>query len=111
MTVTVKKGPKKAPAAKAAAQAVTSKETTSGLSSEEHEQVSHIESPLPHSAMVTVSMGMTRKLADYESFKFTVGISIPCHPDHVDETYAAGKEWVEERVNSINDEVQQMTSP
>lgn len=58
-------------------------------------------------AIVKVSMGLTRKLADYESIRFDVSLSVPCEPtaDDLELTYAQAKEWVDEKVNAINEEV------
>jgi hypothetical protein len=53
---------------------------------------------------VGVSVGFTRNMGNYESMKFQVSINIPCAMEDVDEAYIAGKEWVEERVNKINDD-------
>lgn len=60
-----------------------------------------------HPALVYISMGMTKNLGDYNSMKFQVGITLPCEatPDEVEATYAAGREWVDGKVNEINAEV------
>lgn len=65
----------------------------------------------PH-AVVGVTMSMTRSLQNYESFKFQVHVSVPC--SNTDESKSAAydwaKDWVEERVNMLNHEVNQLLS-
>lgn len=58
-------------------------------------------------AEITVSMGLTKNLGNYESLKFQVSIKMPCRMDaeDIEETYAQAKEWVDDKVNAINQEV------
>ena len=58
-------------------------------------------------AYVSVSMGVTRNVGNYESVKIHVGITLPCAPtsDDIDATYNEAKGWVDARVEQINQEV------
>lgn len=60
-------------------------------------------------AYVTMSMGLTKNMGDYNSLKFHVGITIPCPPtaEDIDATYSEAKGWVEDKVNLINAEVEE----
>ena len=54
---------------------------------------------------VNVSMGMTRNLGNYESLKITVGVTMPCEESDLNATYMVAKEWVDARINEVNEEV------
>lgn len=59
-------------------------------------------------ALVHIDFGMTKNLGNYESLKFNVGITIPCEPtaEDIDATYHEARAWVDDKVNSINEEVE-----
>lgn len=48
-------------------------------------------------ANVTVEMGMTINLGDFNSCKIRVALSLPCYSEEKDEAFLHAKEWVEER--------------
>jgi hypothetical protein len=58
-------------------------------------------------AYVSLSMGLTRNLGDFESLKMLVGITVKCNntPEEVEETYSKIKEWVDTKVTEISAEV------
>lgn len=58
-------------------------------------------------AYVTISMGLTRNLGNYESVKLHVGVTLPCAPtsEDIDATYQEGKGWVDARINQLNQEL------
>ena len=66
-------------------------------------KASHIESP----AYVSVGFGITRNTGNYESIKFYVGVTVPCEntEEAKDEVYHEVREWVDGKVNAINEEI------
>jgi len=56
-------------------------------------------------ANVNVQFGLTVKIADYESARLDVGITMPCDPDKVDDCYNSVRELVDERLNAEVDEL------
>lgn len=54
-----------------------------------------------------VSVGLDAKfgLPNYSSAGAFVSISIPCDEDDVDDAYAAGKEWCQEKMADITKEI------
>lgn len=60
----------------------------------------------PH-ATVGVSVGITKNLGNYESVKVTVSVFIPCAVDaeEINETYEQAKDWVDEKIASISQEI------
>lgn len=56
-------------------------------------------------AVVSVNIGVTRNLGNYESVKFSVQLSMPCDPSDVDSTFNEAKGWVDSRVELINQEI------
>lgn len=56
-------------------------------------------------AVVSVNIGVTRNLGNYESVKFSVQLSLPCDPADVDDTFNEAKWWVDSRVELINQEI------
>lgn len=62
----------------------------------------------PH-AVVGITMGMTRNLGNFESFKFAVHLSMPCAPeeDAMEVSYSMAKDWVDQRVNAMQQDIEQ----
>lgn len=58
-------------------------------------------------AVVSVSMGVTMNIGNYNSVKISVALSLPCVPDpsEIDETYAAVRDWVQDQVGSLSESV------
>lgn len=104
MGITIKK---KVPA-KELVQAVATieKQHKDGSATTEKEVVSEAVFDGPH-ATVGLSMGLTKNLGNYESLKITVSLYYPCYPDEsaVDAAFHTTKEWVDGKLNAINDEV------
>ena len=49
-------------------------------------------------ARVSMSMGMTVNLGNYESARLDVSVSLPCYREEVEYAYAHAREWVEEKI-------------
>lgn len=92
----------------AAKTATVTKQFPDGTMTETEEHLGMVHSA-EAPAYVTVSMGLTKNMGDYNSLKFNVGITIPCAPtpEEIDQTYAEAKGWVEDKVNLINAEVEE----
>jgi len=58
-------------------------------------------------ATVGLAIGMTKNLGDFNNIKFQVSLYLPCEPtaEEIEGTYQAVKEWVDDKVNAINEEV------
>lgn len=81
-----------------------------GSSTTEEEVVaSDVNIPTPH-ASVGLSMGLTKNMGDYENLKVQVSLWLPCAPDaeEIEGTYIAAKEWVDEKIQALNDEIEAM---
>ena len=61
-----------------------------------------------HIAMIHVEMGNTINTGNYESSKFTVGITMPSGVDAVDETYEFCQNWANDRLTKMNEELQEL---
>lgn len=59
-------------------------------------------------ASVSVGVGLTKNLGNYESVKISISLTVPCLPteDDIEETYTNAKNWVDTKVNEINDEIE-----
>jgi hypothetical protein len=53
---------------------------------------------LTEPAKVSVAMGLTLNLGNYEAARIDVGIITPCYREERDEAYEDSKAWVEARV-------------
>lgn len=93
-------------------EAEVTKEYSDGTQTSHKEPVGGPIMVKPPQANVGVSMGMTRNLGDYNSLKFSVSLFIPCDVDvdQINETFAQVKQWVDERLNEINVEIDQQLS-
>lgn len=62
--------------------------------------------------VVGVNVGITRNLGNYESIKVSVSLSVPCAPDgdEIEETYNQAKNWVDSKINTINEEINENLS-
>lgn len=60
----------------------------------------------PH-ATVSVQMGLTRNLGDYNNIKVGVFLSVPCDVNNeaIDTTYLKVKGWVDMRIEQLNEEI------
>jgi len=54
-------------------------------------------------AKVTVEMGMTVNLGNYESARIAVALVLPCYKEEIEDAYEFGREWVEKRTLSEAD--------
>lgn len=61
-------------------------------------------------ANVEISLGLTRNKGNYESIKFSVSLSVPTanKPADIEEAFAFAKEWVDNKVNGINQEIDEL---
>lgn len=55
--------------------------------------------------VVEVGMGFTKNMGDYESARLDVRIAIPCRHDEINDVYDTAKEWVEQRLQALVDEI------
>lgn len=58
-------------------------------------------------AEVHVEMGNTINTGNYESSKFSVGLTMPCDVDDIEETYELSQNWVNDRLALLNEELQE----
>lgn len=69
------------------------------------ESEEHIETPPVRvtPAVVTLSMGYTKNLGNYESAKVSVAISLPCASDEptIEQTFKYAEDWVNDKMGSI----------
>jgi hypothetical protein len=68
-----------------------------GEEAETVEETLEIHQFATNAANVSVEMGMTINLGNYESAKVSVSLSVPCYQEEVDRTFAWAKKWVEEK--------------
>lgn len=61
-------------------------------------------------ANVSVEMGMTLNLGNFESARVTVSISVPCYKEEVEEAHAYARGWVEDRVVSESKKIRQFST-
>jgi len=59
---------------------------SSGASAEHLEQIPTAPVPVGECARVGISLGFTKNLGDYQSFKATVSVELPCNVGQVDAT-------------------------
>jgi hypothetical protein len=52
--------------------------------------------------LVSITMGVTRNLGNFESVKLGVSLSYPSTVENFDETFEAGRLWVDEKLNILN---------
>jgi hypothetical protein len=85
-----------------ASQAVVSKQFVVSGSDSGPEEISEetlaVHSFVTAPANVSVEMGMTLNLGNYESARVTVSVSVPCYKEEVDDAHAYARKWVESRV-------------
>lgn len=55
---------------------------------------------LERPAEVSISVGLTLNLGNYESARIDVGLKLPCEPDDIDTVYAYTEQWVEARLET-----------
>lgn len=87
--------------------ATITKDHSDGTSVNEKENVGDpILSHVPM-ANVGVQMGVTRNLDNFENFKFSVSLHLPCPADEqgIDDAYGVAKAWVDKKIELINEEV------
>jgi hypothetical protein len=58
-------------------------------------------------AVVNLEMGVTLNLGQFESARITVGVSVPCYKEEVDQAYAYAKTWITERLQAEVKEVRE----
>lgn len=84
--------------------AVVTKQHKDGSLEEETIPVGVIQSPKDR-AVVEVNMSMTRNLGNYESVKISVSLAMPCSPEKITDVYDEVKAWVDDKINSVNQEI------
>lgn len=91
------------------ATATITKEAPDGSIDQHTEQVPVKVHPVKAQAVVGVSAAITRNLGNYESYKVSVSLSVPCEAEaeDIDGTYDSVKEWVDDKLNALNEEITQ----
>lgn len=58
-------------------------------------------------AYVSVSMGVTRNMGNYESIKASVNITLPCEAtaEEIEATYESAKGWADSKMTALNAEI------
>lgn len=56
-------------------------------------------------ANVGFSLAHTMNLGNFSSLKATVSLNMPCLPHDIEETYVTVKAWVDEKLKSVVEEV------
>lgn len=62
------------------------------------EETLEVHSFVTSPANVSVEMGMTLNLGNYESARITVSLSVPCYKEELEEAHEFARKWVEDRV-------------
>lgn len=60
---------------------------------------------LTEPARVSVMMGMTLNLGNYESARIDVSVALPCYREEVDAAYVQAHEWVNSRLQKEVEDV------
>ena len=55
---------------------------------------------LTEPAKVSVSMGLTLNLGNFQTARLDISLLVPCYREEVEGAYAYAREWVETRVNA-----------
>ena len=54
---------------------------------------------------VGVSLGHTKALKQFENIKFQVSLHMPCTAEEIDQTYDFVKDWVDNKLGDLVDEI------
>jgi hypothetical protein len=65
-------------------------------------EVQTFESPPAH---VSVSIGLTHNLGNYESAQTKVSVTLPCYPEEIDEATDAAREKAEHYLGDLSEEI------
>ena len=57
--------------------------------------------------IVHVELGNTANMGNYNSAKFSVGISMPCDLEDIDATYVFCQDWVDKKLVVLNNEAKE----
>lgn len=87
---------------------ITTTNSSDGTTTDEQQVVGEdilIEGP---AANVGVTCSITKNLGNYENVKVQVSLHLPCRldADEIEETYKQCKEWVDEKIGEINEEIE-----
>lgn len=89
------------------AQATVSRKTKDGAVKESTENVGPVKMFEDPPCNVGMTAAMTINLGDYNSAKVQVSLHVPCKHEEIDETFDFAKEWVETKVNTLVEEIQE----
>jgi hypothetical protein len=70
--------------------------TQAGSISRTHNE--SISTPIEGPASVTVQLGLTLNMGNYQMARIDVGASIPCKSDELDAAYTTIKRWAEDKL-------------
>lgn len=83
---------------------VTTVKFPDGSVTEKHTETQHpFEVPV---CDVQLSAGQTVNIGNYNSVRFSVSLKMPCEPKDVDSTYEFVKNWVDNKMQELQQEVQ-----
>jgi len=74
------------------------KQHHTGAESQQMEEVQTAAIPTDQCARVSIGMGFTKNLGDYQSFRATVSVELPCHVDQVQSGLEAAQQIARERM-------------
>lgn len=57
--------------------------------------------------MVSLSLGGTKNIGNYENVKFQVGASMPCNPDNKEEKFDEVADFVRDKLSEVLEEVKE----
>lgn len=100
MAVNFKKGTVKQGKAK-----ITVKKGTDAQSEEKVEVVGDPKLYAEPPCNVGLSLGATLKIGEYNYFKADVSLHMPCLEEDIDKIYKEAKEWVDDRLGEIMDDM------
>jgi len=85
----------------------TLQHTVASTAAEDPEEVFEEQVPAPHLmtaaslAKVDIELGRTINTGNYSSARFSVRLTMPCDPEHLDSTYQFVEAWVSDRVIAL----------
>lgn len=82
------------------------KENPDGTIEEERVEVTEGKDYPEPTCNVGYSGGFTKNIGNYNSYKINVSIHIPCEHQEIEEVYEFAQGWVDERVDTIWDEIE-----
>jgi hypothetical protein len=80
------------------------------LADSEKEEVISVRKFETEPATVSVSVGVTRNMGNFESLRLNIGVTIPCYLEEITEVEKQATDWVDDKIASKLDELVQAVS-